>query len=192
MASDDDMGIDNPYQLTQEQFDAAVALLEAQRDEGGAVYWDTYSDQVSGFASGDLVVGTTWQFMANLLQAEGEPVQTTKPSEGTTGWSDTWMIASDAEHPNCMYAWMDHMMSAEANAQATVWFGEAATSQEACDAAEAISPGHCELTHATDEAYWEDVWYWATPREDCGDDDDATTCVDQDGWTEAWNNLRGI
>jgi putative spermidine/putrescine transport system substrate-binding protein len=192
MASDDDMGIDNPYQLTQEQFDAAVALLEAQRDEGGAVYWDTYSDQVSGFASGDLVVGTTWQFMANLLQAEGEPVQTTKPSEGTTGWSDTWMIATDAEHPNCMYAWMDHMMSAEANAQATVWFGEAATSQEACDAAEAIAPGHCEQTHATDESYWEDVWYWATPREDCGDDDDATTCVDQDGWTEAWNNLRGI
>jgi putative spermidine/putrescine transport system substrate-binding protein len=192
MASDDDMGITNPYQLTQEQFDAAVALLEAQRDEGGAVYWDTYSDQVSGFAAGDLVVGTTWQFMANLLQAEGEPVLTTKPSEGTTGWSDTWMIASDAEHPNCMYMWMNHMMSADANAQATVWFGEAATSPQACEAAEDISAGHCDLTHATDESYWEDVWYWATPREDCGDDDDATTCVDQDGWTEAWNNLRGI
>jgi putative spermidine/putrescine transport system substrate-binding protein len=192
MGSDDDMGITNPYQLTQEQFDAAVALLEAQRDEGGAVYWDTYSDQVSGFAAGDLVVGTTWQFMANLLQAEGEPIQTTKPSEGTTGWSDTWMIASDAEHPNCMYMWMNHMMSAEANAQATVWFGEAATSPEACEAAESISEGHCDLTHATDESYWDDVWYWATPREDCGDDDDATTCVDQDGWTEAWNNLRGI
>jgi putative spermidine/putrescine transport system substrate-binding protein len=192
MASDDDMGITNPYQLTQEQFDAAVALLEAQRDEGGAVYWDTYSDQVSGFAAGDLVVGTTWQFMANLLQAEGEPVMTTKPSEGTTGWSDTWMIASDAEHPNCMYMWMNHMMSADANAQATVWFGEAATSEEACEVAEGISPGHCDLTHATDEAYWENVWYWATPREDCGDDDDATTCVDQDGWTEAWNNLRGL
>ena len=192
MASDDDMGITNPYQLTQEQFDAAVALLEAQRDDGGAVYWDTYSDQVSGYAAGDLVVGTTWQFMANLLQAEGAPVDTTKPSEGTTGWSDTWMIASEAEHPNCMYMWMNHMMSAEANGQATVWFGEAATSPEACEYAETLSPGHCELTHASDEAYWADVWYWSTPREDCGDDDDGTTCVDQDGWTEAWNNLRGI
>ncbi len=33
---------------------------------------------------------------------------------------------------------------AEANAQATVWFGEAPTSPQACDDAETISPGHCE------------------------------------------------
>ena len=46
------------------------------------------------------------------------------------------MIAKDAAHPNCMYMWMDHMMSAEANGQATIYFGEASTSQEACDYAE--------------------------------------------------------
>ena len=65
------------------------------------------------------------------------------------------MIATEAEHPNCMYMWMDHMMSAEANGQATVYFGEAPTSEAACEYAETIAPGHCEQTHATDEAYWE-------------------------------------
>ena len=105
------------------------------------------------------------------------------------------MIAKDAAHPNCMYMWMDHMMSAEANAQATIYFGEASTSQEACDYAETFEgglyAGHCEQTHATDEAYWEDVWYWSTAREDCADEDSATTCVDYDAWVEAWTTLRG-
>ena len=74
------------------------------------------------------------------------------------------MMYSESAHPNCMLLWMDHMMSAEANAQATVWFGEAPTSEQACEAAEAISPGHCEAFHATDEAYFDKVHYWATPQ----------------------------
>ena len=44
-----------------------------------------------------------------------------------------------------------------------MWFGEAPTSQAACDAAEELSPGHCEAFHATDESYWENIWYWSTP-----------------------------
>ena len=79
------------------------------------------------------------------------------------------MIAKNAKHPNCMYKWMDHMASAEANGQATVWFGEAPTSPQACDYAETLSEGHCERMHATDEAYFGKVWYWATPQADCAD-----------------------
>jgi putative spermidine/putrescine transport system substrate-binding protein len=101
------------------------------------------------------------------------------------------MMAADAEHPNCMLMWMDHMMSPEANSQATVWFGEAATSEESCAAAEALAPGHCDAQHADDAAYWENIWYWSTPEEDCADDDDATTCVTQEDWVEAWTSLRG-
>jgi len=185
-----DLGIDNPYQLTQPQFDAAVALLEQQRD-AGALYWGTYADQVASYTAGDVTTGTSWQFQTNLLQGEDQPIAAVLPDEGSTGWSDTWMIAKNAAHPNCMYMWMDHMASAEANGQATVWFGEAPTSQQACDYAETISAGHCELTHATDEAYYDKIWYWSTPQADCADDDDATTCKDQDDWVEAWTQLRG-
>jgi len=184
------LGITNPYQLNQAQFDAAVALLEQQRDNG-ALYWGTYSDQVSSYGAGDVVVGTTWQFQVNLLQAEGAPIEAVLPDEGSTGWSDTWMIAKDSKHPNCMYMWMDHMMSAEANGQATVWFGEAATSSQACAYAETLSAGHCELTHASDEAYYDKIWYWSTPQADCADTDAATTCKDQDAWVAAWTTLRG-
>ena len=192
MATQEDLGIANPYQLTQEQFDAAIALLAAQF-EHGPQFWSgaTFTEQITAFAAGDVTIGTTWQFQVNSLAAEGAPVKAIKPAEGTTGWSDTWMIASDAANPNCMYKWMNHMMSAEANGQATVYFGEAPTSQQACDYAETIAPGHCEQTHATDEPYWEDIWYWSTARKDCGDEDANTTCVDYDGWVEAWTTLRG-
>jgi putative spermidine/putrescine transport system substrate-binding protein len=190
MTKQPDLGIKNPYQLTRAQLDAAVKLLEQQRDNG-ATYWGTFSDQVSQFGSGDVVVGTTWQFQVNLLKGEKQPIEGILPAEGSTGWSDTWMIASKAKNPNCMLLWMDHMMSAEANGQATVWFGEAPTSQQACDYAEGISPGHCELTHATDEAYYDKIWYWSTPQADCADADSATTCVTQDDWVAAWTKLRG-
>ena len=191
MKTKPELGIKNPYQLNETQFAAAIKLLEAQRDNG-AVYWSTAADQITSFASGDLVVGTTWQYQANMLASEPKvKIATTLPEEGSTGWSDTWMMATKAKHPNCMYLWMNHMMSAKANGQATVWFGEAPTSQAACDYAETISPGHCANFHATDEAYFDKVWYWSTPQADCADTDPATTCKDQDAWVQAWTTLRG-
>jgi len=190
MGTKPDLGITNPYQLNDAQFAAAIELLEAQRD-AGALYWATYSDQIASYAAGDVVIGTSWQFQVNLMQAEAAPIAGVLPDEGSTGWSDTWMIHSKAKNPNCMYMWMNHMASAEANGQATVWFGEAPTSQAACDYAETLSPGHCELTHATDEAYYSKIWYWATPQADCADTDAATACKDQDAWVAAWTALRG-
>ncbi len=192
-ATQPDLGIDDIYQLTQEQFDAAIALLETQRDTGDPLYWSLYTDQISSYAAGDVVLGTTWPLQMLLLQAEDPPIPVVGilPDEGSTGWSDTWMMHAEAAHPNCMLMWMDHMMSAEANAMATVWFGEAATSEAACEAAEALSPGHCETQHATDEEYFSKVHYWSTPQEDCADDDAATTCKTQEDWVAAWTSLRG-
>ena len=45
--------------------------------------------------------------------------------------------------------------------------------------------------YAEDEEYFSKVHYWATPQEDCADDDPATTCKTQDDWVNAWSTLRG-
>jgi len=185
-----ELGIKDPYQLTKAQFDEAIKLLQAL-NANQPTYWGTATDQQTSYTSGDVVIGTTWQYQVNLLVADKQPIEAVLPDEGSTGWSDTWMIAKSAKHPNCMYKWMDHMMSAEANAEATVWFGEAPTSPQACAAAEKLSPGHCAQMHATDEAYFSKVHYWATPQTDCKDTDPATTCVSQDDWVNAWTTLRG-
>ena len=185
-----DLGITNPYQLNDAQFAAAIDLLKKQHDNG-AIYWPLLTDQVQSFGSGDTVIGTTWPYQVNLLKGEKAPVQAVLPNEGSTGWSDTWMISSHAAHPNCMYKWMNHMISPQANAEATIWFGEAAVTQKACDFAETILPGHCKAQHASDEAYWDKIWYWTTPQATCADTNDATTCKTQDDWVAAWTALRG-
>ncbi len=189
MATKPDLKITNPYELDEAQFTAAVDLLKQQRDIVGK-YWSLYTDEQAAFAAGDSVVGTTWQVIKNLLDADGAPVEVTLPKEGATGWSDTWMISSKAKNPNCMYKWMNYIISPAANAAATVYFGEAPVSAAGCDEAEKLSPGHCETFHAEDEDYFSKVYYWATPQKECGDSRGAV-CKDFSEWVYAWTEIKG-
>jgi putative spermidine/putrescine transport system substrate-binding protein len=189
MATKPELNITNPYELDDAQFTAAVDLLKQQRTIIGK-YWSLYTDEIAAFTAGDTVVGTTWQVIKNVLDGESVPVEVTLPKEGATGWSDTWMVSSKAENPNCMYAWMNYIISPAANAAATVYFGEAPVSQAGCDEAEKLSPGHCETFHATDEDYFSKVYYWATPQKECGDSRGAV-CKDFAEWNAAWTEIKG-
>ena len=182
-----DLGIEDPYALDDEQFQAAVELLEQQRENIGE-YWTEYTEQQAAFTSGDSVVGTTWQVTANLLEGDKVPIKTLLPKEGATGWSDTWMIASKAANPNCAYLWLDHIISPKANAAVAEWLGEAPSNSKAC--AETAVKSHCETFHAADEDYFSNVAYWRTPTKDCGDDRGAV-CKDYAEWVRAWKKIKG-
>ena len=69
MATQPDLGITNPYALDQTQFDAAIALLEQQKDLAGQ-YWAVYTDQQAELEGGTVLAGTTWQVIVNLAQGE--------------------------------------------------------------------------------------------------------------------------
>jgi putative spermidine/putrescine transport system substrate-binding protein len=188
MKSRPELGIKNPYSLNQKQFDAAVALLKVQRTNIGE-YWADYTKAVQAFESGTSVLGTTWQVIANLIQADEKvPVKAIVPSEGSTGWSDTWMVSSKTRHPTCSYKWMDWIVSPSVNAQVAQWFGEAPAQSKAC-----VEPGmkeHCATFHAEDKAYSDKIWYWTTPTKAClvGGGND---CVDYSRWTQAWTGIKG-
>lgn len=186
-ATQPDLGIDNVYELDDKQFAAAVDLLKAQRRNIGE-YWSDYTKSQAAFTSGDSLIGTTWQVIANLLEGEKVPVKTVLPKEGATGWSDTWMIAAKAKNPNCMYQWMDWIVSPKVNAEVAEWFGEAPSNPKSCDFT--AVKNHCEIFHAGDEAYFDQVSYWTTPRKDCGDDRGAV-CKDYSAWVQAWTDIKG-
>jgi putative spermidine/putrescine transport system substrate-binding protein len=182
-----DLAIENVYELDDKQFRAAVDLLEQQNGIVGE-YWSDSTREQAAFADGTSVIGTTWQAIANLLEADEVEIETTLPKEGATGWSDTWMIASKAQHPNCMYMWMDHIISAKANAAAAEWLGEAPSNSKSC--ARTVAKDHCDIFHAGDESYFDRVAYWTTPRKDCGDDRGAV-CKDYSEWARAWTQITG-
>ncbi|WP_228374458.1 extracellular solute-binding protein [Demequina rhizosphaerae] len=183
MTHSPELGIENPYALDQDQFDAAVELLKKQNESIGE-YWSDYLLEIQAFESGDSVAGTTWQVIQNSISTGNTDV--VLPDEGATGWSDTWMIASESEAPNCAYAWLDYIASPEVNAQATAYFGEAPSSEAACDFRD-----DCEAYHAGDEEYAAQIWYWTTPVSDCVDGREDVECVDYSEWTKAWQEIKG-
>ena len=185
MEHEPDLGITDPYELDQEQFDAAIELLKGQRENVGE-YWSDALKEISAFENGDTVVGTGWQYQASSLEKAN--VGSVLPEEGSTGWSDTWMLSSEAEHPNCMYEWMNWIVSPQTNADVAEWFGEAPANEKSCELT--AVPDHCETYHADDEEYFDQIAYWKTPVSDCGDDR-GDECMTYDDWVQGWTEVKG-
>ncbi len=191
-----ELGITDPYELTQEQFDAAIALLKEQRPFVGK-YWISYADEDANFESGASTIGTTWQYQTNALKGENPPipVEAIVPTEGMTGWSDTWMLSRYAKHPNCMLKWMAWMVTPETQAQVAENFGEAPANPKACAILNTSTkpyaiPNFCDAYHVTDEAFYNAIAFWKTPVRDCGDAR-GNTCVPYDQWLAAYTDVKG-
>ena len=199
------LSISNPYELDSKQFSAAVQLLKQQRPNVGE-YWSNAAKQIQSYASGDDWVGTTWQYQFFALKGKNVPVAMSPasegfvPTEGATGWSDTWMISSKAKHPNCMYMWMNWIVSPMSNAEVAQFFGEAPAQSKACEpatltaAAKAIGvtpdTSFCDEYHAGLPSFWSRVYYWRTPTSNCGDSR-GNACKNYNDWVNAWNEIKG-
>ena len=199
MAHNPDLGITDPYELSREQFDAAVELLKTQA--GNVVRpWALYTDEIDGFVDGSMVVGTAWPINLSLAELDA-PVDAVIPSEGVTGWADTWMISANAPHPNCMLKWMDWTMQPDVQAEVAVWYGAAGSNTLSCDATrdllvefygkgadaavDTVRYGNCGNVEFLDS-----IHLWKTPLPQCGDDR-GDVCIDYSEWTQAWTEIRG-
>ncbi|APE14055.1 spermidine/putrescine ABC transporter substrate-binding protein [Mycobacterium sp. WY10] len=183
-----ELGIKNPYSLTEDQLNAAVDLLKAQHANIGE-YWSDYTKAVQAFESGTSVIGTTWQVIANMITTDNKvKIATVLPKEGSTGWSDTWMVSSKAKNPNCMYKWMDYITSPQVNAQVAEYFGEAPAQTKACEFTS--DKTFCDTYHATDSAYAEKISYWTTPQKQCVDGS-GDNCTAYNEWVDKWQQIKG-
>jgi putative spermidine/putrescine transport system substrate-binding protein len=188
------LGITDPYELTQPQFDAAVALLKAQAPLVGK-YWSLYTDEIDNFTNGATVVGTTWPYQYNTLKASKVAVGDVVPSEGMTGWADTWMMSAKAAHPNCMKKWMAWMITPEVQTQVAEFFGEAPANPKACKYLDGVYGSYglanfCKAYGVNDPSFYNSIAFWKTPLADCGDSR-GQTCVDYSAWTQAWTEIKG-
>ncbi|MCG3206410.1 MAG: hypothetical protein FOGNACKC_00008 [Anaerolineae bacterium] len=163
MAHNPELGIKDPYDLNQEQFQAALELLRQQRQVVGR-YWHDAFIQIDDFLNEGVVASSSWPFQVNLLKAEGAPVDSTVPEEGATGWADTTMMHIDAPHPNCAYMWMEHSLNPKLQGDLAAWFGSVPVVPAACENNELLGAEGCK-TNGIDN--FERIAFWRTPRAEC-------------------------
>ncbi|MGO8958396.1 MAG: ABC transporter substrate-binding protein [Streptosporangiaceae bacterium] len=179
------LGITDPYELTQPQFQASVSLLASQRPLLKS-YWDLASSEISAFKDGDVVVGAGWPYQVSTLKAAKFPIGSVIPSEGATGWADTWMLAAKAPHPNCAYMWMRYISTPQVQAEQAVSYGETPDNSLACPYMDKLQAGSCEEYHANAPAsYLKSIELWKTPVTTC--DNGKPDCVPYADWVNAWN-----
>ena len=183
------LGIKDPYELNKKQFDAAVALLTAQKPLIKK-YWALASDEIDLFKNGDAVIGATWPYQTNTLIGDKVPVKDLIPKEGATGWADTWMLSAKAKHPNCAYMWLKWVSTPKVQAQQAIYFGETPANPKACPIMDKLAKGSAAQYHCgASAAYFRSIKFWKTPVADCGNG--QKNCMDYTQWQQAWTQLKG-
>ncbi|PWR22563.1 ABC transporter substrate-binding protein [Zavarzinia aquatilis] len=158
-----ELGIKDPYELTEDQYKAALDLLRVQH---GLVsrYWHDAMVQVDDFNNEGVVATSSWPFQVNLLKSQEKPVASTIPDEGATGWADTTMMHVDAEHPNCAYMWMEHSLNAKLQGDLAAWFGSVPVVLAACKGNALLTDEGCATNGLND---FEKIHFWRTPVSKC-------------------------
>jgi putative spermidine/putrescine transport system substrate-binding protein len=184
-----ELGIKDPYELNDKQLSAAADLLKQQKPLIKK-YWALASDEIDLFKNGDAVIGAGWPYQTITLQDAKVPVTDTIPSQGATGWLDTWMLSAQAKHPNCAYEWMKWTSSPKVQAQQAISFGETPSNTKACAVMDKLEKGSCAKYHANAPAsYFNSIKFWKTPISECDAGKDA--CTDYSEWQRKWTEVKG-
>jgi putative spermidine/putrescine transport system substrate-binding protein len=180
--------IKDPYELTKPQFDVVVALLKQQHPLIKKL-WATSGDEQSLFKTGDATLGASWPVTTQALEAAKVPVKEIIPTQGATGWLDTWMLSTKSKHVNCAYLWWRYISTPKVQALQGVTWGETPVNRLACPYMDKLSKGACQTFHANEtEAYYKQLKYWKTPLADCGNG--QKSCMDYTKWVDAWNRIK--
>ena len=186
MAHKPDLGIKSPYELNEDQYKAALDLLRTQRTLVGR-YWHDAMIQTDDFKNEGVVASGSWPFQVNLLIADKQPVASTIPEEGATGWADTTMMESDAAHPNCAYKWMEHTLNSNLQSDLSVWFGSNPVVPEACTDGSGMQTKEGCTANGMDE--FDKIRFWTTPTANCAQGEGA--CVPYYRWVSDYIGVIG-
>ena len=180
-----ELGIKSPYELNADQYNAALDLLRQQRKLVSR-YWHDAFIQMDDFKNEGVVASGSWPFQVNLLAGEDQPIASTIPQEGATGWADTTMMHVDAQNPNCSYMWMEHTLSSNLQSDLSVWFGANPAVPEACTDGRGMQTAEGCTTNGMDD--FEKIKFWQTPVSNCASQE---LCVPYYRWVSDYIGVIG-
>jgi putative spermidine/putrescine transport system substrate-binding protein len=178
------LGIKDPYELSEEQYKAALELLRGQRQIVSR-YWHDAFIQIDDFKNEGVVASSSWPFQVNLLRADKRPIASVVPEEGATGWADTTMMHAEAPHPNCAYMWLEHSISPKLQGDLAAWFGSVPAVVGACKGNALLGDAGCETNGLGN---FEKIHFWRTPVSKCASQD---ACVPYYRWVTDYIAVLG-
>ena len=187
-----ELGIKDPYELTNDQYQASLDLLRQQRELVGR-YWHDAFMQIDDFTNEGFVLSASWPFQVNLLVGAEQPIASTIPQEGATGWADTTMVHSDSENINCAYMWMEHQLSSNLQSDLGVWFGAVPSVPSKCgtglmDPSAGIyqeGQNACQINGIDN---FDKIYFWKTPVSKC---ETQESCVPYYKWVTDYIAVLG-
>jgi putative spermidine/putrescine transport system substrate-binding protein len=185
MSTRPELGITNPYNLTRDQFNAAIDLLRQQRTLINR-YWHDAFVQMDDFTNEGVAASGSWPFQANVLKFAGAPIDKVVPVEGATGWADTTMLHVDSEHPNCAYMWLEWSLNPKVQGDLAAFFQNIPVRLDACEGNELLGADGCVNNGLND---FDKIWWWRTPTTDCGDG--RMECVPYHEWVTSYIAVIG-
>jgi putative spermidine/putrescine transport system substrate-binding protein len=185
MSKKPELGIKDPYELTEDQYKAALEVLRAQRKLVGR-YWHDAMVQIDDFKNEGVAASSSWPFQVNLLKGESQPIASTIPEEGATGWADTTMMHSEASHPNCAYMWLEHSLSPKLQGDLASWFGSVPAVPAACKGNELLGAEGC-ATNGSET--FDKIKFWRTPVAKCASQ--SAGCVPYYRWVSDYIAVLG-
>ncbi|MDC0861615.1 ABC transporter substrate-binding protein [Alphaproteobacteria bacterium] len=187
-----ELGIKDPYELNNDQYQASLNLLRQQRKLVGR-YWHDAFMQIDDFTNEGFVASASWPFMVNLLVGAKQPIASVIPKEGATGWADTTMVHSEAANINCSYMWMEHQLSSNLQSDLGTWFGAVPSVPSKCgtglmDPAAGIYPEGADACKINGIDNFDKIYFWRTPISQCKTQD---SCVPYYKWVTDYIAVLG-
>jgi len=178
------LGITDPYALDETQYAAALDVLRKQHPLVHK-YWHDATVQTQDFQNEGVVASDSWPFQVNTLVAAKQPIASTIPPGGITGWADTTMMHAQAKHPNCAYKWMEWSISPKVQGDVAAWFGSVPAVPAACKGNALLTDEGCK-TNGFDD--FDKISFWRTPVAECGA---GKTCVPYSRWSTDYVAIMG-
>jgi putative spermidine/putrescine transport system substrate-binding protein len=183
MKKQPELGIDDPYELTEAQYAAVLAVLRGQKKLTHR-YWHDATVQMSDFKNEGIAASSSWGYMVNGLVADKVAVASTIPAEGSTGWADTTMLHAHAKHPNCAYKWMEHSLNPQLQIALAEWYGSVPVVPAAC---KAPAPHGSRACSNNGFERFDQVHFWRTPTGTCK----QGVCVPYSKWVADYVAIMG-
>ena len=103
---------ENPFVLTDEQLAQVKDILVKQRPLVRK-YWDLGGEVAELYMNKEIVISDGWPYITMQVLGSGGHIKEAWPTEGVTGWSDSWCISKSAANPDLALKWADWMIGPE-------------------------------------------------------------------------------